>query len=444
MFFQKFLLFSKFFLKFWIVLLPSFLVCLTTKNYAATKNGYEATQWLASGIDPEIVGKVEKKIDSEILEPLLRRDSPSPVGLGFSFPGLNEIRQLCLKEVRQLYGNHGERPRVADLGAGLGNMTWKLLAAGGRVDAFEIQEFVVQKLKTQMGGLNLRFLENSPVEEILNVFSKDVLTIQEGDPFISQYDVIWLGQLLHLLNPDDFQKLTGILIKMLKPGGKIFWESDTIFAVMGVENHWMLQDAQKRAIEKSKDFPGFMAANMAAIVDSSNGFVQFASVISVLEQDQLEEQGYQMNASGSGYFSPESLDAAGFVLDQSFSVSMKSRSSLVRLERYHQLLNFIEKNAVERFFKNFGFTLLDSFYSDDRGHRFNESGSLVCMKLGRASDEIFCHSCKKRVQSMHRCSSCKKTYYCTFKCQKKDWCRHKKECHASSDFNGKSQTFSCG
>lgn len=40
----------------------------------------------------------------------------------------------------------------------------------------------------------------------------------------------------------------------------------------------------------------------------------------------------------------------------------------------------------------------------------------------------FLHHCMCGQDSKFKCSKCKKTYYCSQDCQRKDWSRHKHEC----------------
>lgn len=54
--------------------------------------------------------------------------------------------KTCLEAVRAHYETTGKRARVADLGTGFGTMTWKLLAAGAEVDAFERQKPTADEL----------------------------------------------------------------------------------------------------------------------------------------------------------------------------------------------------------------------------------------------------------------------------------------------------------
>ena len=84
----------------------------------------------------------------------MKKNSDSEIDYGYSFPGLNDIRQTCLKEIRDFYKHKGKRPCVA-VGAGFGNMTWKLLAAGAKVDAIELQKPTADELSERIRKMDL-------------------------------------------------------------------------------------------------------------------------------------------------------------------------------------------------------------------------------------------------------------------------------------------------
>jgi hypothetical protein len=79
-------------------------------------------------------------------------------------------------------------------------------------------------------------------------------------------------------------------------------------------------------------------------------------------------------------------------------------------------------------------------------------GSIVCEKLldiPQRNQPTFsyvsriqkkCWTCLGISAELLRCSACKKTYYCSIECQRKDWKKHKPRCKFLVDIFEKGQT----
>lgn len=70
------------------------------------------------------------------------------------------------------------------------------------------------------------------------------------------------------------------------------------------------------------------------------------------------------------------------------------------------------------------------------GHCFHETciqqwqrkGSLTCPYCRKPYKQPTCAYCDKSSTDLKRCGRCKKTYYCSAECQRKDWEKHKLSC----------------
>lgn len=148
---------------------------------------------------------------------------------GFSFPRVNFAQALCLREVRDRYEKCKVRPKVADLGAGHGLMTWKQIVAGGNVFAIEHQDPTKEKMRTNVKKAIPFLSKGEKLSSISrcnntsargNVLSFD--TCVAYDHKFSGYDITWSGNLIHLFTPNEATDYVKNLYKITKPGGYAF------------------------------------------------------------------------------------------------------------------------------------------------------------------------------------------------------------------------------
>src|SRR3990167_1957098 len=94
----------------------------------------QCMEWLPTTFSPDIKQTIIDRVAAEEKELLSKTaHSESEPSYGYSFPGLNEIRKAFLVAIQEQYRITKKRPRIADIGAGFGNMTWKALVAGADV-----------------------------------------------------------------------------------------------------------------------------------------------------------------------------------------------------------------------------------------------------------------------------------------------------------------------
>ncbi|MFC1842121.1 zinc finger MYND domain-containing protein [Candidatus Dependentiae bacterium] len=58
----------------------------------------------------------------------------------------------------------------------------------------------------------------------------------------------------------------------------------------------------------------------------------------------------------------------------------------------------------------------------------SEKSKILLGKVADIAKRFTCNTCGKEGKKLQKCSACKKTYYCSRKCQIKDWKEHKKIC----------------
>jgi SAM-dependent methyltransferase len=112
-------------------------------------------------------------------------------------------------------------PRVADVGAGLGTMTFNLVATCIQVVAIERHRDAATCLQKRVTeGFKKLGLPIS-LSEVLTILITDVCGKHCGT-LRNSFDVIWCGNVIHQQRPEQVPVFLKRLFDMLKPGGKLF------------------------------------------------------------------------------------------------------------------------------------------------------------------------------------------------------------------------------
>lgn len=110
-----------------VFVLTSFFALCSNALIAGFDDPEEVQKWLPS--------KLHRKT-SQVVN-LLKAEQTESVrfgantDFGFSVRGINPLQADCLQEVSNQYAMQGVRPKVLDVAAGLGAMSWKAILAGG-------------------------------------------------------------------------------------------------------------------------------------------------------------------------------------------------------------------------------------------------------------------------------------------------------------------------
>lgn len=331
-----------------------------------SKIEFPVDEWLAPNSMTLLKELVTERVQLEKKERLLKNKG-SDVDYGYSFPGLNSIKQECLRYVRSLYQKNGVRVRIADIGAGFGNMTWKLLAAGGVVDAFEIQVPTANELLIRMKAINPYVWEEDDLDDILTVFSENALVVLNGIDFNEKYDVIWISQVMHFLTPEEMQQLNTLFKHILKPGGTLFAEVNSIQTFSCVDPQQLLAQAVRQAKQEGLKSPGFLAANAITLIDKVEGAVIDMAIVSVYNQTQMREYSIacQINAYGFGYLGPNSED----LITQQFVEKQNTCSWRYKINKFHQVMNFLDEDTIKDCFDSDVFQCEVYFLNPENGEK---------------------------------------------------------------------------
>jgi SAM-dependent methyltransferase len=317
-------------------------------------------EWLGNNTSPQVINAVIQYVMGETKERLLKNEG-SETDYGYSFPGVDVLKRACLSEIRSQFVKTGKRPVVADIGAGFGTMTWKLLAAGAQVDAIEIQEPSAKELHRRVSALNPGLWEGSKLDQILNVMPGNALKILNDDSFHQKYDYVWISQVIHFLTPDEVTMLKAILDKILKPGGKVFAFINSIHQFDAIDAGKSISTNFEKAKLDEVFCPGFMTVNAMTLKDSFLNRILRASVVSSFNQIQMQANNIpvQVNAYKEGFLgSTEDATIAHFN-----EKKMTYQGVPVTVNRFYQVMNLFDPQTAKLSFRQNGFAV-QSFYYD--------------------------------------------------------------------------------
>lgn len=324
----------------------------------AQKTEYDISQWLDFLAPTALVAAVMAQINSERRERIY--NNKDPIDLGYSFPGLNENRQDLLVEVRKHKELLGRRPKIADIGAGFGSMSWKLMAAGAEVDAFELHKPAATEIKERIKAMSPLFWEGNQYDQLLTIYVGNAMKVLSKVEFENKYDFIWMGSLVHFLTPSDLKDLIQLLGRVLKPGGKILLEANTIKAFSYLANYALAEQVYNKAKTKGMEFPGFMTINSSTLFDNLTNRPVHATIISAFDQDEMKQHSISpiINGYGKGF-----ADSSAFTLQQKklYDITCKTISrnqsiSFPKINDFYQVTHLIDEETAKKAFSTSGFS----------------------------------------------------------------------------------------
>ncbi len=320
---------------------------------------FEVAEWLDPTVNSEIKNIVNKKVVSETKERLMRNFN-SPIDYGYSFAGLDPIKQQFLKAIRNFHETHGRRPIIADIGAGFGTMTWKILAAGGKVDAFEIQVPSALELKERIDATNPILWNGESIEDILHVYAEDALRVLSNPEFADKYDFIWISQVLHFLTPGQVEYLRTLFQYTLRPNGEVFIEANTFASFPPIDNYAILETTYQRAKQKGLVYPGFVAFNSATVIDITINRVIDMTFIAAYEQTEMDKYqiSYQTNGYGTGYLGQSSDE---IILKKQRDCVQQYPTHQFKINRFHQVMHLFDEGSLNYSFGQHGFHMTISY-----------------------------------------------------------------------------------
>ena len=370
----------------------------------------DTSSWLASQSTSAFIAAINQLVSREKKESI--PIAPEGTDYGYSFGGLNEVKQTLLTEVRQIYTHTDHRPHGADIGAGLGSMTWKLLAAGATVDAFEISqpaaEECLKRLK-QLEQTHPALWEGESCERLVTLHIGNALTMLQEARFANKYDFIWLGNIIHFLTPTDLEILKTVFQHTLKPGGKIFAEVNTLTAFSNLTNYKVVREAHQRAQEAQLAFPEFLAFNGATVIDKTANRIVRGTIVSAFNMQEMIERNLPIQAQcyKEGFIGQDSevLSPAEEMLILAKTIYLMAHPAhRLIINRFHQALHLLTEETATRLFETPDCYNLDSFYLQETGYRnipfgnHSEKAPLLALIFKKDRPALSYESCRFQFQ----------------------------------------------
>jgi SAM-dependent methyltransferase len=338
-----------------------FLGLITTLSWAMEEREEsnftsEIRQWLPSHLhtSEDIIKsqiRQEKRSATMIDNPQERRD------FGFSIEGLNPAMTQCLFKIKERFEMTEQRPAVLDAGAGIGNMTWKMITAGGHVTAVEKQMKTAVQLPSSIVKAKPFLREREGIKPTFKLFTGDVLEYLLADT--SKYYLSWSGLLLHFLNPTQAQDYVAKLFAVTENGGYAFATVNPPCGDPKVVEFYNDREG------KGDDFPGYCVivkrkkSTYFAETDETKGeATEILEVSSIRRSDN--------NLPGKvvyGTYKKPTSEAVPEV------ISHTPGSTGITVANYYEHIykHFFGPKALENLFVKAGFVTEDLFYIGPRG-----------------------------------------------------------------------------
>lgn len=327
-------------------------------------------RWLGEDRVERIKANVLSRVRSEQKERLFRNPD-SKIDFGYSFPGVDAIKLACLDAIRTSYVANKQRPLVADIGAGFGSMTWKMLCAGASVSAFEIQVPTAAELNRRMQSLDETLLEQAPLEEVLQVHAGDALEILAESEFKEKFDYVWISQVIHFMTPSQIEQLNGILQQIVKPDGQVFMVSNNLHQFKVIPGQEVLQRAYDKALSKGQVCPGFLAFNGATLIDRWAGRAVGFRIVSAYNLEEMKINGISQipQAYGHGYIGPTPLDTC----IPEYELAKAEHGERFKINKFYQVMNLFEPETAAMAFRSSGFDVVSFNLDIGTGKKFLSS-----------------------------------------------------------------------
>lgn len=312
-------------------------------------------KWTHPSLHPK-ADAIYQVAQSEQPETIPRTSPEDKRTVGATGAGLSNVLTAALESVQARYRemNKNEagpwvRPWVADVGAGLGNATWKLIVAGGQVDAFELQrpaariaqDRIAQKVKGLLQpGEKLRPLITIKVGDFLNYAQGHPFTLREG-----KYDFMWAGDVIHLMTPKQAQEFVRLLYSFTKTNGEVFATVHHIALSNPVELKTYIDS--KNA---GKSFPGYVATNLLYDLDPVTG-MRIENKARIAATFLEEDAGLIPGQFAEGFYHPP------------FENQRSKRAKEIASPREaHVIVHFFDQDVLQQLFATAGFEVLELYH----------------------------------------------------------------------------------
>lgn len=387
------------------LVLALIMLILANPSVEAYPNGKEH-EWLPTDITDSQKAKIFEILEHEHISVPTLEDhdgvlgflgNPSSIDYGYSWSASDELRQSVLREVNRRAHMLGRRPRVLDLGAGRGLMAWKLILAGANYTGLESQKRSVEDLVRRLDQAKEFLKPGETLKTVSKVITGDLsrwVDLISKNPALKPepFDIIFMGDFLHFLTPEQINQAMPILASLLAPGGELFIiaDSPSLFS-RGIPS-WPKSGRivevffQNRA--NGYEFPGSLIMNI--LNPGELNFVEESGdIISLHYGDRTFQEGchssHPLVQAQPTLPGETRLGHIGVPEPATLMASCCSQSPAKKIGNGRVVMSFV--SATKRAFhvfdsailtqvmQNAGLTVVDAYYTTDEGHRAEPSPS---------------------------------------------------------------------
>jgi SAM-dependent methyltransferase len=186
--------------------------------------------------------KISEWIDQESDPVYVEYDNDKNSKLSSTFPASPDDQLPFLQYISKI-----KDAKVLEFGCSNGRMVWKILLAGGKVFANDLQKNQVEKVKN--------LIKDRLPHKIADLETDygNALTILERHPQIKEsFDAIYSQNLIHYFDPEQVNKFCAILYDSLKPGGKVHLTGAHIYGIVSnLYNYYLTNKIEKEIVRSS-------------------------------------------------------------------------------------------------------------------------------------------------------------------------------------------------
>jgi hypothetical protein len=288
---------------------------------------------------------------------------------GSCYNFLTPLEQMMLEEIRaQNTANRGQRPLIADLGAGMGYMSWKMIVAGGQCYAVELDRERAKQACTNSLKAREFLDEGETLKSCFKGFNQDVLTFGRKSEYEDFFALTYSGNILHFFTPAQAQQYVKMLFNITQ-------EEGLAFARVHVPNTPETLEQFNKAKKANKPFPGYMLMNLLTIqIDSNEMNYSFNNVLGYPKRKLDPALIYP------GHYEPSQRQAPKYsrIPLRELSIEGQKVPALVQ----HRTVHYFDKETLSSVFRNVGFKVEECFYIDNQTcitESFDKAAS-VCIK----------------------------------------------------------------
>jgi SAM-dependent methyltransferase len=369
------------------------LICSQTSWAVLTGSENEwMPEWLNHEKRAALLSVIEKEpvsepIPEDEIKILGMEDCLSKADYGYGWGFVDEHRLECLKEVKRRSHDDYNRPRVLDVGAGLGHMGWKLIVAGAHYTAIEQEKRALVGLQANLIGARDFLKPGEKLKSVAKIIHQDFLAfaaeIRDNPQKKSElFDVIWMGDVLHFLNPDQVDISLQTAFNLLNYGGEIFAIVDTPSILNRSRSYTganQIAELFFRNRSESLPYPGSLVLNletsMTFMISSKDERIESLTT----DSTQIVSGVHTSHASLADLRIQPGETQLGHIGESYNSLAKSSnhtnRSSSTNQEAIHirskqkRAFHIFDSHALSFAFQKQGFQVMDVFYTDSSGKR---------------------------------------------------------------------------